>query len=168
MRLIQATTAIAVVMTVYSHSGLAQGSTEAGLPNFVAGTYSLQEGTEEQCGTGDFELRDGGSNVAFGVYHGFDTSNKSEKITADIPDYAGCVYDTKDSRLVEGERTKLIFEEKLVCKQGVRHTLTKTAVVTKDKVTIDVTQKGNAEFKDEPTYGYRCVFTLDKPAKSKK
>lgn len=132
------------------------------LKNFVPGPYDLIKGNVDQCGTGEFKMREDGEGVLFGVYHGFNIQNATSNIEADIPEFSGCIYETRDSVGYDGKKTNLSFQEILRCNGGViRHTLNKTATVSPGKVEIHVEQKGNPEFGAvENSYNYQCEFKL--------
>jgi hypothetical protein len=132
------------------------------LPNFTPGTYDLVGGDPNDCGSGNFELRDNGANVGLGVWFGFDLGNKTETIEADIPELNGCVYKAVNKQETKDKVTVLTYEEILSCHKVIRHRLTKRAQITSDQVIADEDQKGNPDSKkpDEPTYSFRCVWKL--------
>lgn len=140
---------------------LALSASAITLPYFTPGAYDLEQGTVETCGQGPFEYLQNGTYVGFGAFHLFPLENKSEKMNSELPEFAGCVYEGTSRRASEKKTSTLNFEETLKCGETIRHVLTKTAVVNRTSVTLDVAQKGNAAFGDqEPSYGFRCIWKL--------
>ena len=134
----------------------------ATLPHFKEGRYRLTEGQVDRCNDGPFEYLRGRTYVGFGAYHLFSLENKTQKLTTNLPEYNGCVYEAVNKRASAETASTLSFEETLRCPTGVRHVLRKTAVVQPDRVTVDVVQKGNPDFGDEePDYEFRCVWQRD-------
>ena len=123
---------------------------------FTPGTYSLVEGKMETCGDGEFHWRDGKSNIALGVFHGFQTKAATEAMPSDIPEEKGCVYDATDLVDVFDSHTVLTNKEVLRCGSAVKHIAIRTATLYATSVTLTVDQTGENEYK------YSCKWNLKK------
>lgn len=167
MRIISLITISLFSLTVFAEGEPASRGPDAvkgNLPNFTVGNYKIAQGKDDHCRVdGKFKFYEDGKGVEFGVFHSFNTEVSSEVIASNLEDEKDCSYDARHNVELKGATTVLTFTENLRCKTGVRHTLTKTAQVTKDKITLDVKQEGQKGYEDtDPSFAYRCVWTLKK------
>lgn len=63
------------------------------IPQFVSGTYVLQKGEMQNCGDGDFYLRNEDTNLALGYLHGFGLVSATRSVPSPDPEEAGCTED---------------------------------------------------------------------------
>jgi hypothetical protein len=71
----------------------------------------------------------------------------------------GCEYKTNATVEVSGDQTTLKDGETLECDRIIRHTLSRTAIVTKNKITLNVERQGNPEFKEtENSFTLNCAW----------
>lgn len=127
--------------------------TEA-LANFKPGRYLLLNGQDDLCGgSGQFYLRDHGTNLALGDLHGFNTKPSEETLPSDAPGDEGCVYKATDGVDVKGDQTTLTFHEIRTCNGNFTHDLKEVAVVqSSGRIELNVEQTG------APAFKYFCVW----------
>jgi hypothetical protein len=137
-------------------SGFAAFAADGTLKNFQPGTYSLKTGNLVQCGAGEFEVRDNGTNLALGPMHAFDLNNEAVSRQGDTPGDEECIYEAKNAMDVQAAKTVLTFTSTRKCKETVKSVLTEVAEVEEGKVKLDVKQTGT------PTMHYACRWTRNK------
>jgi hypothetical protein len=139
------------ILFLVSISAFADGE----LKNFTPGIYSLKSGPAEQCGDGQFEVRDNGTNLGLGYLHGFDLTNAGKSMPGDAPGDDGCIYEVRNTMVVQEKKTLLTFIEMRKCGGVLKHTLTKSAELQDGQVKMDVKQTG------KPTFHYSCGWTAN-------
>lgn len=147
-----------VLGALFATLPLAQAKKSKPSITFTPGNYQLVEGKMELCGDGEFHWRDKKSNIALGVFHGFQTKPATEAIPSDIPEEKGCIYDATDLVDIFDSHTVLTNKEVLRCGKAVKHIAIRTATIHSNNITLSIDQTGENEYK------YTCKWTL----KSKK
>jgi len=137
---------------------------DAKLKNFQPGKYVPIEGTHKDCSSQEFNFYSGGENtVMLGPHHLFKTKQGSESYQSDLPFEKNCKYESHDQIDVRNRETTLTLKSIFRCKEGVRYTLTEEALITNDRVVLDVSKVIEDEnYLDETGYEYRCIWSLKK------
>jgi len=113
---------------------------------FVPGKYSLTEGEQHLCGEGDFYLTTDGTRLWLGPYYSFRTTSGSETVKSGLPNEKDCTYQAEDNIAVKGKQSTLTSVSTLLCGQTKRQVVTNTAVITKQKITLDQSSQVDPHF----------------------
>ena len=120
---------------------------------FVPGKYNLVDGHVDLCGEGHFSLRENGSNLNLGPRHGIDTIAKTSKsYMGDAPSDKGCSYQGENNVSYYEDKTTLTFTDIRKCQNVEKHKLTKTVIISKNIIQLNVIQAG------EPSFEYSCEW----------
>jgi hypothetical protein len=128
--------------------------------HFTPGKYVLEDGDEECDDDGPMGPREDGETFAVGDRHGFELATQSLEMPGDAPGDEDCVYNVQESVETKPEMTVMSFTEARLCKGELKHTLTETGRVSKDRIELEVVQSG-----ENPTE-YSCVW--ERQAEKKK
>lgn len=152
---------LSILLTVLTTTSSFAAKPTEKLKNFKPGKYVLVEGMHEQCAVKDFGYYTGAKNtIMIGPHHLFKTVPESDSQPSDIPTEKGCTYESSDTVDTQKGETTLTMISTLRCKEGIKYVLTEKAILSEQKVILDVNKEveGEEEDEDELDYQYRCVW----------
>jgi len=144
-----------------------QGSAFAAKPakfkNFVPGNYSLVEGENSFCKSGDFTLEDDGSRIRLGPHYVFFTKDTVITGKSDFVIEKGCDETTTFTVAVKGKRTFVKSTDVVSCKGEVQLTTVNEATLTKAKISLTQSHELNPKSSDKAGGApHSCVWKLTK------
>ncbi len=134
---------------------ISQAEQNVKLTHFTPGVYNLATGDEAKCRTGEFMIyEEEGTKVSLGAYHIFNVANGTEVVPDTNEKIKKCVYDVQDSYSNYADFSTIEFKSVYKCNGTTQFTMTRTAKIKKNSVTLNVNQVGT------PIFKYACQWEL--------